>query len=223
MDDPVYIRLRSMIIGEIGDIVNEYEDDAYKQLTVQAICVAVPKLGMLTDPLVFEYACSSDHLMQLTMLMANSGANVHGDTYANLEGEACQTSPIRTALSPKNGGVETVKFLCGRGVDVHAVDKRGDPLMHRASTVAMIDCLLAEGLDINAANDAGETILHRCVSRGSGKTIIQLISHAVKVGADPTRRTLAGQTPADLVRAAVPRHQLERRILAALGEAGRDG
>jgi ankyrin repeat protein len=99
---------------------------------------------------------------------------------------------------------EAAAVLLRFGADVNEAsnDRRMTPL-HWAASVPVAELLVAHGADVNAAAGNGTTALHFATASNHIAMVQWLLAH----GADPARKTKAGQTPW-AVAAKMGRHQI---------------
>ena len=148
----------------------------------------------------------------------------HAVLQACLEVGAIDAASDSDASTPAPGSYEHAKWLLKSPA-------RGNTWLHLVCgpywIVAGIELLLDHGAAavINARNDAGDTPLHcylqRVIKHRQRRPTLTGVRLLLDHGADPTLINSAGQTPADLVRAAAcetpDAQQHQRALLALLG------
>jgi len=103
-----------------------------------------------------------------------------------------------------------------RGADIHAKNKFGETVLHKAVfhpslKLTLTDMLISRGADVNGASIKGDTPLHYAVRLGREDVVRFLLQK----GADPTLESHDGQTPLDVAVAENP--DIAERIRDTIG------
>lgn len=88
-----------------------------------------------------------------------------------------------TIEAVKNGDLETLKFLIGKGANPNAVNNKGETALFKAAERGdkkMIDYLLKKGADIKRLNRNGESVLTRAIDSEQENVLDALITHSIK-------------------------------------------
>ncbi len=122
-------------------------------------------------------------------------------------------------LASKNGDLDAVKSLLGKGVDVNATGEYGDTALIRASDKGHLDVvkvLVASGADVNAKNQSGVTALVMAYS--DWEYYVDVLRLLLNHGADVNARDVKGNTT--LIRASEGRGRLD--VVRLMLEQGAD-
>ena len=142
-------------------------------------------------------AAALDHVTALAALVAADGAD-----RPDLGRRSPDGFPA-LALAAHFDATRTAALLLRHGADVHARAEGAMTVqaLHAAAaspTGACLPLLIAAGADLDAGQRGGFTALHELAHRGLDDHVELLLA----AGADPTRRTDDGRTPADVAEAA---------------------